>query len=76
MGSEFGAVAEGAQVVMRGVGAAAEPWRFEREAADRWRGLTGDNAGEVLRVLRDPGGTVTHLDIATFVFGRDPSHLA
>ena len=39
-------------------------------------GRTGDNAGEVLQVLRDAEGTVTHLDIATFVFGRDPSHLA
>jgi hypothetical protein len=30
----------------------------------------------VLRVLRDAAGSVTGLDIATLVFGRDPSHLA
>ncbi len=73
MGREYEVVADGAQVVMRG---AAEPWRFEREGPDRWRGLTGDNTGEVLQVRRDADGAVTHLDIATFVFGRDPSHLA
>jgi CubicO group peptidase (beta-lactamase class C family) len=73
MGREYEVVADGAQIVMRG---AAQPWRFEREGPDRWRGRTGDNAGEVLRVVRDADGAVTHLDIATFVFGRDPSHLA
>jgi hypothetical protein len=26
-------------------------------------------------VVRDEAGAVTHLDIATFVFGRDPAHL-
>jgi hypothetical protein len=76
MGREFEVVADGADVVMRGVGAAADPGRFEREAPDRWRGRTGENAGEVLQVRRDADGALTHLDIATFVFGRDPSHLA
>jgi CubicO group peptidase (beta-lactamase class C family) len=76
MGREFEVVADGAQLVMRGVGPAAEPWRFDREAPDRWRGRTGENAGEILRVLRDADGAVRNLDIATFVFGRDPSHLA
>jgi len=54
----------------------AEPWGYAREAPVRWRGRTGENAGEVLQVRRDADGAVTHLDIATFVFGRDPSHLA
>jgi len=30
----------------------------------------------VLAVLRDPDGRVARLDIATFVFSRDPGHLA
>jgi CubicO group peptidase (beta-lactamase class C family) len=76
MGREFEVVADGARIVMRGVGVAAEPWCFEQEAPDRWRGRTGDNTGEVLQVLRDADGAVQKLDIATFVFGRDPSHLA
>ena len=76
MGREFEVVADGPHVVLRGAGAAAGGTRFEREGPDRWRGRTGDDAGEVLRVLRGPDGTVTHLDVATFVYGRDPSHLA
>ncbi|HEU4347898.1 MAG TPA: serine hydrolase domain-containing protein [Actinoplanes sp.] len=76
MGREYQVVADGAYLVMSCVSAPTEPCRFERAAPDRWRGLTGDNAGEILQVLRDPDGAVRHLDIATFVFGRDPSHLA
>ena len=30
------------------------------------------NDGEVLRVLRSPSGAVQALDIATFVFTREP----
>jgi CubicO group peptidase (beta-lactamase class C family) len=48
-----------------------EPWRFDREGPDRWRGRTGDNAGEVLLVRRNGSGTVQALDIATFIFTRD-----
>ena len=76
MGREYQVVADGAHLVMSCLSAPAEPDRFERAAPDRWRGLTGDNAGEILQVRRDADGTVRHLDIATFVFGRDPSHLA
>ena len=45
---------------------------LRREAPDRWRGRSGMNDGEVLAVRRDPGGPVTALDIATFVFTRSP----
>ena len=75
MGREHQLAADGAELVMSGLTAEMEPWRFAREAPDRWRGLTGENAGELLRVVRDEDGAVTHLDIATFVFGRDPAHL-
>ena len=54
------------------IAAPAEEWRFTREGPDRWRGLTGEQAGEILTVLRDPDGAVVGLDIATFVFRRDP----
>jgi hypothetical protein len=30
----------------------------------------------VLQVRRDADGAITVLDIATFLFGRDPEHLA
>ncbi|HEY0701041.1 MAG TPA: serine hydrolase, partial [Micromonospora sp.] len=52
--------------------AGAVPWRFTREGADRWRGRSGQQDGEILTVLRDGTGAVDALDIATFVFTRDP----
>jgi Beta-lactamase class C and other penicillin binding proteins len=54
------------------VAAPDEEWRFTREGPDRWRGLTGFQEGEILTVLRDPDGTVVALDIATFIFRREP----
>jgi hypothetical protein len=50
-------------------------WRFTAEAPDRWRGRSGMNDGELLQVRRDAGGAVVVLDIATFLFSRDPSQL-
>ncbi|HEX7745687.1 MAG TPA: serine hydrolase domain-containing protein [Micromonosporaceae bacterium] len=51
------------------------PWRFAREAPDRWRGRSGSNDGEMLTVRRDAAGAVDALDIATFVFTRDPDRV-
>jgi CubicO group peptidase (beta-lactamase class C family) len=77
MGGEFEVGTDGPDLVMRPVGLSARPpWRFVREERDRWRGTAGMNAGEVLTVLRGPDGAVERLDIATFVFSRDPRHLA
>ncbi|MEV4756287.1 serine hydrolase domain-containing protein [Micromonospora sp. NPDC049559] len=56
--------------VLRPAGAA--PWRFVPEGPDRWRGRSGMNDGEILAVRRDAAGRVEALDIATFVFTRDP----
>lgn len=47
-------------------------WRFAREGDDRWRGQDGEQAGEVLVVSRDDNDIPTTLDIATFIFTRDP----
>jgi CubicO group peptidase (beta-lactamase class C family) len=77
MGGEFEVHADGPDLVMGPVGFAARPaWRFTREAPDRWRGTAGANTGEILAVLRNQDGTPEKLDIATFVFSRDPQHLA
>jgi CubicO group peptidase (beta-lactamase class C family) len=46
--------------------------RFVAEGPDRWRGRSGENAGEVLVVHRDATGRPVALDIATFVLRRDP----
>ncbi|MEV0731466.1 serine hydrolase domain-containing protein [Polymorphospora sp. NPDC050346] len=55
---------------------AATAWRFTPEDTDRWRGRSGSNDGEILAVRRDADGTPRALDIATFVFTRDPDRLA
>jgi len=74
MGREYEITADGGSLVM--TGPLGHFTRFRPEGTDRWRGVDGANEGEVLAVLRDPGGTVEKLDIATFVFSRDPAHLA
>ncbi|MER7457437.1 serine hydrolase domain-containing protein [Micromonospora sp. NPDC126480] len=46
--------------------------RFGPAGPDRWRGSCGPEYGEILSVLRDGSGAAVALDIATFVFTRDP----
>jgi CubicO group peptidase (beta-lactamase class C family) len=46
--------------------------RFRPEADGTWTGLDGYYSGETLRVVRRPDGTVSHLDLATFIFTRTP----
>jgi CubicO group peptidase (beta-lactamase class C family) len=48
------------------------PWRLRGDGADVWRCVSGDNDGEIMRVHRGRGGAPTALDIATFIFTRDP----
>ena len=75
MGREYEMTADGADLVMTCLTADGDRWRFVREARDRWRGRSGMNDGEILRVLRSPDGGVDRLDIATFLFSRDPGQL-
>lgn len=76
MGREYEATPDGNDLVLTCLTAPATPWRFVAEATDRWRGRSGMNDGEILHVRRDADGAVTVLDIATFIFSRDPDHLA
>ncbi|GAA3027039.1 serine hydrolase domain-containing protein [Actinokineospora globicatena] len=46
--------------------------RFRPEGGDTFTGLDGYYSGETLRVHRDGSGAATHLDLATFVFTREP----
>jgi CubicO group peptidase (beta-lactamase class C family) len=46
--------------------------RFRPAGDGAWTGLDGYYAGETLRVVRRADGTVSHLDLATFVFTRTP----
>ncbi|WP_249998027.1 serine hydrolase domain-containing protein [Actinoplanes sp. M2I2] len=73
MGREFEITPYGDSLLMTGPNHRS---RFTREAPDHWRGIEGDNEGEILHLLRDDEGQVQAIDIATFVFKRDPAHLA
>lgn len=46
--------------------------RFVPSDDGNWVGLDGYYAGEVLSVVRSPGGEVSHLDLGSFVFTRAP----
>ncbi len=46
--------------------------RFRPDDDGGWVGLEGYYAGEVLQPVRRPDGTVSHLDLGSFVFTRQP----
>ncbi|MGW0751908.1 serine hydrolase domain-containing protein [Streptomyces sp. NPDC002587] len=46
--------------------------RFRAEPDGSWTGLNGYYAGETLRAVRREDGSVSHLDLASFVFTREP----
>ncbi|GIE97091.1 serine hydrolase domain-containing protein [Paractinoplanes rishiriensis] len=73
MGREFEIHADGDAIVMTG---SNHVDRFVRESPDVWRGVSGENEGEFLRILRSPDGAPEKLDIATFVFARTSEHIA
>lgn len=46
--------------------------RFRPDGDGTWVGLEGYYAGELLRPVRRPDGRVSHLDLGSFVFTRQP----
>ncbi|MFJ7900346.1 serine hydrolase domain-containing protein [Streptomyces sp. NPDC096198] len=46
--------------------------RFRANGDGTWRGLDGYYTGEPLRAVRRPDGSVSHLDLGSFVFTRQP----
>ncbi|MGW5848105.1 serine hydrolase domain-containing protein [Streptomyces sp. NPDC055254] len=54
------------------VGAIGRTARFRAETDGSWTGLNGYYAGETLRAVRRADGSVSHLDLASFVFTREP----
>ncbi|MET9253661.1 serine hydrolase domain-containing protein [Streptomyces sp. NPDC003717] len=46
--------------------------RFRANGDGTWTGLEGYYAGELLRAVRRSDGTVSHLDLGSFVFTRRP----
>lgn len=55
---------------MEAVSGMASTSRFRPNGDGTWTGLDGYYRNEILRVVRDANGTVTHLDVGTFVFTR------
>jgi CubicO group peptidase (beta-lactamase class C family) len=72
MGREYQASYADGGLDMRPTGPPGDRWRFTPDGPDRWRGQLGEQVGELLTVLRDTDGAVTGLDIATFIFRREP----
>ncbi len=54
------------------LGGAGRGATFRAEPDGTWTGLDGYYAGETLRVVRTADGTVSHLDIGSFVLTRAP----
>ncbi|MFE2011580.1 serine hydrolase domain-containing protein [Streptomyces sp. NPDC059491] len=65
LGPERGVVLE----PLRGSGRRA---RFRARPDGGWVGLNGYYEGETLRVVRRPDGSVSHLDLGSFAFTREP----
>jgi CubicO group peptidase (beta-lactamase class C family) len=60
------------ELAIGGLGGGARGFRFHRGPDGSWVGLDGYYAGEALRVVRVPDGEVSHLDLGSFVFTREP----
>ncbi|MFJ6797494.1 serine hydrolase domain-containing protein [Streptomyces sp. NPDC091268] len=54
------------------LGASGRAAGFRAEPDGSWTGLSGYYAGETLRAVRRPDGAVSHLDLGSFVFTREP----
>lgn len=74
MGRQHEATWDGDLVVTMPTRPSMTPWRFAPvgTGTNLWRGRAGMNDGEIMRVHRADDGTPIELDIATFVFTRDP----
>ncbi|MBO1336765.1 serine hydrolase [Streptomyces sp. VRA16 Mangrove soil] len=46
--------------------------RFRANGDGTWTGLDGYYMGEILRAVRRPDGSVSHLDLGSFVYTREP----
>ncbi|GAA1151443.1 serine hydrolase domain-containing protein [Streptomyces hebeiensis] len=62
---------EGSRGSRRNRGSSGRGSRFVGQPDGTWTGLDGYHAGETLRVVRRPDGSVDHLDLGSFVFTRE-----
>lgn len=66
------AAAAAGDVSLNPVAGAGRASRFAARDDGTWLGLDGYYAGEILRVVRRADGSLSHLDLNTFVFTRTP----
>jgi CubicO group peptidase (beta-lactamase class C family) len=59
-------------VSLNPIGGAGRASRFAAQGDGTWLGLDGYYAGEKLRVVRRADGSLSHLDLNTFIFTRTP----
>jgi len=64
--------ARGDQLELRAPLGPGRESRFRATGDDAWVGLDGYHTGEPLRVARHSDGSVSHLDLGSFVFTRTP----
>lgn len=62
----------GSEMTLTSLSGHARPTRFRATAGATWTGRNGYFAGETLRPVTRPDGTVSHLDVGTLVFTREP----
>ncbi|MFG3347784.1 serine hydrolase domain-containing protein [Streptomyces sp. NPDC048018] len=65
-------VGPGGEVVLEPLRGAGRRATFRALPEGGWIGLDGYYQGETLRAVRRPDGTVSHLDLGSFVFTREP----
>ncbi|GGX92409.1 serine hydrolase domain-containing protein [Streptomyces hiroshimensis] len=63
---------DGGALELSPLGSGGRGSRFRPEQDGTWTGLDDYYAGETLTAVRTAEGTVSHLDIGTFVFTREP----
>jgi len=62
----------GSTLELRREDASRRAIRFGRDADGGWRGIDGYQAGEPLVPLTGPDGSVTALDVGSFIYTRTP----
>ena len=70
--SEYALTAHGDELALIAPTGRGRESRFRVTGPDAWVGLDGYHTGEPLRAVRRDDGSVSHLDLGSFVFTRTP----
>ena len=64
--------ARGDQLELRAGNGHGRESRFRASGPDAWVGLDGYHTGEPLKAVRRPDGSISHLDLGSFIYTRTP----